>query len=141
MHDLRHWMRLCEAVEYADYGYWVKPDGEALVVPDSSHSKVLRRHYTGDAHIMQDRYEEIIAEGWCWVHVSGMFTCFIEPSALTRQSLATLLRIVSLYVDFTDYRIVYNGREKRDFTTAMATKAFLRSLLQEAGQGATNLAG
>jgi hypothetical protein len=127
---------ICEAVEHSDYGYWVTPTGQALVVPDSAHYKILSLNYQGDAAIGQDRYGNVIAEGWCWVNISGQFLCFLDPGAVTRAAVATLLRIIAQYEDdFSSYRIVFTrerenvGREKHDFADAMTTKAFLRGLL------------
>jgi hypothetical protein len=129
---LAHGKKLNESIDFSEYGYWVKPDGEALVVPDSSHYKVLLRQYQGDARFGQDQYQNVIKDGWCWVNISGSFMCMIEPSALTRHSIMTLQRIITEYRDYEDFRFVFNGppagpQEKRDFDNPMAARAFLRS--------------
>jgi len=126
---------LVETLDYSEYGYWVTRDGEALVVPDSSHYKILLRNYRGTASYGQDRYGHVIADGWCWVNVSGMFLCFLDPTALTRSAIVTLTRIITMYREFDDYRFVlidpgeHVGRQKHDFSTAAAARNYLRSLL------------
>jgi hypothetical protein len=141
--DFRVEGELFEAIDYSEYGYWVKPDGEAFVVPNSRHYQTLLHNYSGPATYSHDRYGNVISEGWVWVFVSGTFICFLDPHAITTRAAATLVRIVNLYADSHQYRFVLTnpgedvGREKHDFDRAAEARNYIRTLVGDSSSGMT----
>jgi hypothetical protein len=126
--DIAAEFALCEAVEIpdTDYGYWIKPDGEIVVVPySSSHESTLRRASGGEMWT----YGKAFRFGWVRVVLQNIRggkelivntnTAYMSTKALFAvMALARLPGVVKFQADV--------GEEYKEFTEDKAFVAFVR---------------
>lgn len=120
------------AIPSADYGYWIKPDGEILPVSFEDHVIVLKME--SGLH----RYSDAYRAGWIRIVTDADFSFNFEEGKPTRRAISSLRRLAKLK-DFRRYYVDISSDDKIIWKNFETVGPALLLASQHANQSVDNI--